>query len=303
MNVVTKTLLKAKLEHYNLNMYYPCGFTLEAESNFYIQQKIKEFLNQYKDLTETHTFVLEYHDDILSLICYRMLKVISSFSSFNLVIYGKVKRTKEMIKDVKKIHSIKLKRLIKQNKIIYISPFNPLYKVAFSKDNFKKFNIPIWYPIQNFTPAQLEAIRLFYHIGYIKNDIIEDKIVKNNLQYWCENSQICENNAWRDININLDNSPYKNDIIVLNLTSSIEKNKLLLQEIENTNSIVLYHLPEDINKNTYDQIVMQLKQFSLYIKRHTNAYGYLNILNEMDITINDYQEFFNCNIIYEGEEK
>lgn len=42
-----------------------------------------------------------------------MLKVISSFSSFNLVIYGKVKRTKEMIKDVKKIHSIKLNRLIK----------------------------------------------------------------------------------------------------------------------------------------------------------------------------------------------
>jgi len=123
MNVITKALLEAKLEHHNLNLFYPIGYGNEAETNMRIEQKISEFLNRYGKYAETHTFVLEYHDDIISAMCYRMLKVISAMSTpINLVIYGKRRKTKDIVKGVKRIGNYRLKKLMKQEKAIYILP-------------------------------------------------------------------------------------------------------------------------------------------------------------------------------------
>lgn len=299
MNVITKALLEAKLEHHNLNLFYPIGYGNEAETNMRIEQKISEFLNRYGKYAETHTFVLEYHDDIISAMCYRMLKVISAMSTpINLVIYGKRRKTKDIVKGVKRIGNYRLKKLMKQEKAIYISPFNPLYKVTDSKDIFRDFPNVTWYPMKEFTPYQLKAIRLFYHLGYIKNDIIENDTIINNLQHWCECSYAMENHAWENMSFHFNDNiiePYEGEIIVLFLTSSIEKNTILLREVEKTDSIVLYKFPDNIDDETHNKIITQLRQYSIFIKSHSNAYGYLNEVDK-GITIEDYQEFFGSHI-------
>ena len=293
------TLLNAKIQHHNLNMLYPVGFGTDAEANCRIEQKISEFANTYGKLAETHTFILEYHDDIISAICYRMLKVFSAITPINLVIYGKRRKTKDIVKEAKRIGRFKFNKLKKKGDIVYISPFNPLYQVALADDTFKELDstISVWYPMKDFTPAQLQSIRLFYHIGYIKNDIIEDNEATNRLQRWCECSSMYENKSWEDDNFCFDNNSPEG-LTVVYLTSSLEKNNILLREVENTDDIVLYKLPEGIDDEAHDQIITQLKQYSLFVKRHSNALGYLNVLNKMDITIADYEKACHCEAKY-----
>lgn len=296
---INDTLLNAKIQHHNLNMLYPVGFGTDAEANCRIEQKISEFANTYGKLAETHTFILEYHDDIISAICYRMLKVFSAITPINLVIYGKRRKTKDIVREAKRIGRFKFNKLKKKGNIVYISPFNPLYQVALADDTFKELDstISVWYPMKDFTPAQLQAIRLFYHIGYIKNDIIEDNEATNRLQRWCECSSMYENRSWEDDNFCFDNSSPEG-LTVVYLTSSLEKNNILLREVENTDDIVLYKLPEGVDDEVHDQIITQLKQYSLFVKRHSNAFGYLNILNKMDITIADYEKVCHCEAKY-----
>lgn len=297
MNCSTKFLLNQKLRHHNLNLYYPCGFSVEAETNCRIEQTISYFLNNYGKLAETHTFVLEYHDDVISAVCYRLLKVISAVlpNELNIVLYGRRRKTKEMVKGAKKISKFKLKRL---KDYVYVSPFNPLYKVAGIDDIFKKLptGIPLWFPMESFTPEQLKVLRLFYHVDYISNDIIEDKELTEQFDRWCCGAIT----SWLDndfkFNDNLIDEYTETDIKIIYLTSDLEKNELLLREIEDTDSIVLYHFPDDINSKEHQMIIDQLKQYALFIKRHSNAIGNLNILNEIIIPIEDFIEFFNCNI-------
>lgn len=304
MNAYQKAMLTAKVQHYNLNMFYPCGFEAEVECNWRIEQIINNFLQLYKNELETHTFILEYYDDTISMICYRMLKAISAISPINLIIYGKCKKTKKMIpKDQKKIGSFRLNRKLKKdNNIIFISPFNPLYKVAQHKVIFNKFNYPMWEPLSSFTPEQLKTLRIFYHIDYIKDDIIDDKLIAKNFQSWCENNLTGINkNAWLDIKLPFDDDKeinfYKSDkITVLKLTSSIEDNKILLREVENDDSILLYDVPP-LDTREYKEVMEQLKQFALFLKNHSNNFGYYNILGQ-GADLNEYKEFFNCQIKY-----
>jgi len=73
-------------------------------------------------------------------------------------------------------------------------------------------------------------LRVFYHIDYIKNDIIDDKIYTKNFQSWCDNQLTgAAGNPWLDMKFPFVEEKYNCDrIIVVNLTSSLETNKLLL---------------------------------------------------------------------------
>ena len=107
-----------------------------------------------------------------------------------------------------------------------------------------------------------------------------------------------ENHAWENMSFHFNDNiiePYEEEIIVLFLTPSLEKNTILLREVEKTDSIVLYKFPDNIDDDTHDKIITQLRQYSIFIKRHSNAYGYLNEVDK-GITIEDYQEFFGSHI-------
>lgn len=294
MNAYLNAMLTAKLYHHNLNMYYPCGFDVEADCNWRIENLINDFLQSYKEELKTHTFILEYQDDTISMICYRMLKAISAIEPINLIVYGKRRKTKKMMpKTQKRVGRLGLKRLMKKEEnIIFISAFNPLYKVASSKNTFNIFNYPTWSPIKSFTPDQLKTLRVFYHIDYIKNDIIDDKIITKSFQSWCENHLTgVSQNAWLDLSLpfSKEEKTYNEDTIkVVSLTSDLEDNKILLQDVENTDAIVLYELPE-VDGYQHNQIIEQLRQYALFIKRHSNAVGYYNLIGN-GVNISDYQE-------------
>ena len=58
-------------------------------------------------------------------------------------------------------------------------------------------------------------------------------------------------------------------------------------------------MPE-VDNYKQKEINEQLKQYALFIKYHSNAFGYYNtIVNEEQI--NNYKEFFNCEIEYLNE--
>lgn len=303
MNAYQKAMLIAKLQHHNLNMFYSCGFEPNADCNWRIEQLINSFLYTYKDKLETHTFILEYQDDTISLICYRMLKAISAIEPINIILYGKCKKTKKLLpKEQKKIGRIGLKRKLKKdNNIIFISSFNPLYKVASKEFNSTNLGYDYWYPMKSFTPDQLKILRVFYHIDYIKNDIIDDKIYTKNFQSWCDNQLTgAAGNPWLDMKFPFIEEKYNcKRIIVVNLTSSLATNKLLLQAVENTDAIVLYKMPE-VDNYKQKEINEQLKQYALFIKYHSNTYGYYNIITNEE-QISNYSTFLNCEIDYLNE--
>ena len=303
MNAYTRAMLTTKLQHHNLNMFYSVGFDINAECNWRIEQLINHFLIIYKDKLETHTFILEYQDDTISLICYRMLKAISAIAPINIIIYGKCKKTKKLLpKEQKKIGRIRLKRRLKKNNnVIFICPYNPLYKVASKEFNSINLGYDSWYPMESFTPDQLKTLRVFYHIDYIENDIIDDKIYTKNFQSWCNNQLTgATNNPWLEMKFPFINNKYNyNGINVVNLTSSLETNKILLQVVENMDSIILYNLPE-VDSYKQKEIIDQLKQYSLFVKNHSNAYGYYNVINN-GVHPSDYAEFLDCSINYINE--
>lgn len=282
-------VIKTKIKHHNLNMFYSCGYGYEFETNWRIQQVMNDFINTYKDKLETHTFILDYKDDVMSLIAFKLLKAINGVSPFNLVLYGKKKKTKEMLpKEQKVIGEFGLKRLAKQGNIVIISAFNPLYQVVDKAEIFKHFDMDFkcWFNIKDqtfetfnvidkFTPAQLRLMRVFYHVGYIDGDFFDDKEFEQtiiNFQDWCDNKTTENGCAWSDMDYSFISDKYRQDYIkLLYLTDNLEDDKILLQSVENEDCIVLYHISYIGNKEIEKQLEQMLKEYSLFISSHTNA--------------------------------
>ena len=228
--VIVINIYEAKLKHYNLNLFYPREKdNISAETNLLIQHLFNHFSNLIKNY---QYFILEYHDDIISSICYRLLKAFSVYNEINIFIYGKKKKTKKFLaKKQKRISFYKVKKLLKNKKTLYISPFNPLYEVTKSKEKFKHFDTDIWYPMKQFTYDNLLIAREFYHIGYLKNDLIENELCKD-FNNWCTNQKNFYTESWVDYSELVpaqDN--FNNLIYFLELCDDLEKNNKLLQKM------------------------------------------------------------------------
>lgn len=322
MNTLTQ-----KIKHYNLNMFYSCGYSYEAETNWRIQQVMNDFVQTYKDKFETHTFILDYKDDIISMIAYKLLKAISGVNPFNLVLYGKKKKTKEMLSDEQKIvGEFGLRKLAKKGNLVFISAFNPLYQVVNKVEIFKHFDLDFkcWFNVgsqsfetynivERFLPAHLRLMRVFYHVGFIKGDFFDDKQYEEDIihfQDWCDNNWVEEEDgrAWGLYDYPWISAEYDNDYIkVVYLTENIEDDKILLQSVQDEDCIVNYSFSGvfDDSKEKQNKINELLKQYSLYVKKGSNitmgdyipyanfgrGYEYNDIgVNKRQITIHDIKE-------------
>lgn len=272
-----------KMLHFKLNMYYPIN-NIEAETNFYLEKVINDFIIKYQNSTNK-IFILEYKDDIISLINYKILQVISAIMPIDIKLLGKIKNTKKFFKK-SKIKCIPERKFIKyiSDDMIFLSGFNPIYKVIKPNIDFKQLDNS-YNLIEKFTPMQLATIAKFYNIDYNNFDIVCAYAQQFNL--WCNDCT-----AWNDTEILkyfyndisfIENFP---KLSIVNLTSNINDNMILLNQIENTNNLVLYNFPDD-NK---DQVIEQLKQFSFFINNNSNAYVYYN--SNLNSEIIDYYKLF-----------
>lgn len=154
-----------KIIYNYLDLDYPNNLiTYENQTNKTVCKIMNNFIDTYKNDFNKKKFILMYQDDIYSLIAYNILKNIQGIYNFNLKIYGKRKNTKKYIKKNEFINFFKLKR-IKQKDIVYISCFNPIYKVKNSQILFKELSLNNCYKIiDKFTPSQFDILTEFYSI-------------------------------------------------------------------------------------------------------------------------------------------
>jgi hypothetical protein len=225
-------------------------------------------------------FVIDYKDDVLSLICYKLIKNLQSVCSFKfkIYLYGKTFNTKkDLVKKEKKIFSFRLKKEIKNDNVILISPYNPIYEVLKSNVQFNNFNCPIYKPFQFFTVQQIEQTQIFYHIGYYKKDLLQ---INSNNTLLLEYKKFCEQSKSL---IDFFNKNYYNDIILLKLTGNNEEDEVLLNQVEDYDGLIFYYY-----NNIYPQLLDS--NFSYFLKNKTNVPSEYNV-NNADIPIKIIREF------------
>ena len=255
-----------KIEMFNLNLDYPIDYiSIENQTNSLINKKMNE-INYLIEKNKDKIIVLDYKDDLISLICYRMLKNLQTFYAFPLVISGKRNRTKEYIKKEKRIGNFKLNNLLKKDQCIIIQPFNPIYKVTNTKVIFKDFTCLTIKPLETFIPEEIKAAQIFYHIGYIKKDPIQldNDIIKDFNNFCCyKDNKYCRA-ATPQFNANLD---------LVWLTGNIEEDCKILQEVENSDNLIFYFYDTEIAPAALTS------EFSLYVKNKANIPNKTNINN------------------------
>ena len=85
--------------------------------------------------------------------------------------------------------------------------------------------------MKQFTYDNLLMAREFYHIGYLKNDLIENELCKD-FNNWCTNQKNFYTESWIDYSELVpaqDN--FNNFIYFLELCDDLEKNNKLLQKM------------------------------------------------------------------------
>lgn len=267
--------LTNKIEHFNLDLDYsnPLFNSLETQTNQIINSILNLYLIQFKDKKK---IILEYQDDLLSVITYRILKNICAINEFEIFIYGKKKKTKTYIeKKDKNISLRKINKIIKKEKqdILYVSCFNPIYKVINSKKVFNVFQCDTYNPIANFTPDEIHMTQVFYHIGYIKDEINFTSSIIKDYSFFCDSIY----NMSSDIDIFLSNFlyPIPNEINLIWLCGDEKIDEEELKEIQNTKGMNFYFYQEEPS--------IFKSYFSLYLSNKSN------IPNKNFGNINNYQ--------------
>lgn len=265
------TILDMKIKQYNLNLDYPYVDNVLVQTNNLINSIVNEFLNCYIDNKKINTFIIEYQDDLISIICYRMLKSLLNVANFNLLICGKHHKTKKLLdKKQKFISKHKMKKLHDKNNALIISVFNPLYNVVESQKNFDNF-LNKWQPMKSFTPIEIEQAQIFYHIGYIKNDIYNDDRVKS-FSDW---TLAQDKDKFFGYDPTFVSSNYNNDKIhLIKLTNNLENNSKVLNEVEKEDGLFFYSL--NVEPDHKEIVKQQLSEFAYYLKNKSNAYGHFN---------------------------
>lgn len=247
-------IIKILFEEYNLNIYYPSNSTnIEKETNLYIQ----ELFNYFSTLNTNNIYILKYNDDIISLLSYQILNLVSKVSHFTFYTHGKVKKTKEYIKNFSSISSLRIKRLSKNNNIQWIIPNNPLYKVLNLpiKSNNLKNNIEI---LNKATPDMIRIMCDFYHVS------LTDKL------FWNNDPKIRIYQDW----IDLHSIPNKtlSDTLYTQLPKEIQEQKI--------STITFIYFPTILTDNIYKQLCNLIQKNNIYIyclpKEKNNDYTYKN---------------------------
>jgi hypothetical protein len=207
----------------------------------------------------------------------------------NLFLYGKKSKTKKYLeKGEKFIPLSKIKKYIKNcgYKIVYISCFNPIYKVFASNKVFNKFPCDMLYPMKNFTPDEISMAQLFYHIGYIKyskditkrynnGDILE---IKNKIINFCNKMELSEEiksfgYTWHT----------EKKIYVVFWENNFEIDKKIAQKVQDLNDMIFYMWYDSLEEPE----IISKSYFPLYLKNKTNI-PKLEYYNYNDLSIPKY---------------
>ena len=231
------------IQQYNLNIdMLKISDDVDVKTN----QIINKTLNYYSSKIKNNNIVIFHQqDDTISMICYTLLKILQNQIHFTLYLYGKHKNTKDMYHEDKKkfICKWKAKKLLKLENTILITPYNPIYKVIEEEKIFNYFNsnntINL---IEKFNYPELITAQIFYHISYIKNDLLQYKnLERDNKTLYkalidtpylnCNNYEIL---SWVD-------KRYKGkNIYCLWLTGDFKKDNELINLVEKTNDLIFY---------------------------------------------------------------
>ena len=239
------------IQQYNLNIDM---LKISDDVDLKTNQIINKTLNYYSSKIKNNNIVIFHQkDDTISMICYTLLKILQNQIHFTLYLYGKHKNTKDMYREDKNkfICKWKAKKLLKLENTILITPYNPIYKVVGEEKIFNYFNsnntINL---IEKFNYPELITAQIFYHISYIKNDLLQYKNLErdNKILYKALidtpylNCNNCEILSWVD-------KKYKGkNIYCLWLTGDFKKDNELINLVEKTNDLIFYFYDKNNKK-------------------------------------------------------
>lgn len=268
-----ENLIENKLRHYNLNLDYSMSqMSLENQTNMLINFIINDFIKTYQNKFDTHIFVYEYNDDLLSLIGYKILQSIKAVcSNFTFVLYGKKKKTKKYLD--KKIKFQSKRKIIRNYETsIIISGFNPIYNVMNKEYKSKIFSQSITaYPlVKKFTPEEIYMAQVFYHIGYIKE---KEDYREINGRF----SQSINNLVQSKISENVANTAAPAQGIILAwFDEDVNNNIKIMQDLQDFDGLIYYYFGNKLPP------ILQDVTYNILLKRTTNR------PNEKFLNLNNY---------------
>lgn len=231
-----------------MDLKYPIDPNSEIEANQIISEIYNNFIQQYTMFLNSHTFVLNYQDDIFGILSYRLFKSLQGFLNFDfkIVCDCKIKKTAHLINK----KDIVSKRKLKKIPIIEFSCFNPLYYVETEYFSFKNLSKERSL-IKDLTPATLRIMLKFNNLCDAKNGFLYDYLEEGFAKRF-------EKNCTRKWLFALDNIPYPlyktiyfdfkiPEIKVYALEGS-ETDFVLFDQIiaaDNKNDIIFYHCPSE----------------------------------------------------------
>ncbi len=261
-----------KAIHYNLNLQFPNKVQDNAtQTNVYIEYLMNKFIADYKDTFREKIFVLEYQDDLLSLITLRLLRNIKTVLDIDLRIYGrKVKTKKYFSKEDSFLKKKQFKKYLSQpeNKV-FISCYNPYYKVVGIKREFNDFskleNLNL---VVSFTPQMINEASNFY---FLKD--FRDKELEGKEELYDRYRNICAGNKE---NLKFDIPQTIDTVRLVRLTDDEQTNIDVLSKIHSYNQpfFYFYDIPLALSENN-----MLAYDFSLENKTNTIAPEYGNVNN------------------------
>ncbi len=289
--------VKAKILHHSLNLdYQQNGISAENQVNQFINYIMNSFLLKFHEEDfKTKYFVLEFQNDMLSLITYNMLKALQSVYNFQILIYGKhsqlnsyIKRYKNHKNKERTINIFTFNRLKKENRMVLISCYNPIYQVVNITKKFNKFDLCFNF-IERMTQKEIFIAKDFYDIELSKTD---EAIFQNTLV--CDFQSFCDGENASLFNWKNESLSIPKEIHIVKLTNDNESNNELLNDIVKTQDMVFYECDEDLLKYP-----ILFSDFQFYLKNKSNIAGYWNVnaYSIVQTLIRDY----NVKVIYHGE--
>lgn len=154
--------------------YYNITKSDEFQTNIYLQNQMNILVNLIKNNSNIQNIILEYRDDLISYINYNIIKNCLQFLGlkYTILFFGKIKKTKDYIynyKNIKKINCFQLKKY--KDNSIFISGFNPIYKVNNSNKILSKFKLS-YSPIKSMSSEEIKYALDFYSLK--KDKYLED---------------------------------------------------------------------------------------------------------------------------------
>lgn len=263
-----------KICQFEMNLNYPMDYypmAIEEYTNCLVNDKMFHFNKKFEN-TNAKYFIVDYKDDLNSLICYRMLKNLESVCQFDfeVLIYGKTWNTREYLpKGQKRISKWKLNKLMKMPDLcVIVQGTNLLYKVINSKITYNDFPCEVWRPISDFIPKQIQTLQIFYHIGYLKKDKMQfsDERVKD-FNAFCVGEKLDYHYP--------DKPKYKRKTIgLVKIIGEQDKDIETLQQVEDFDGL-LFYFTEGINP--MDTVLKS--EFSLFVKNRANIPDKYNVNN------------------------